>query len=318
MASAAPLLESLGHHVEQSAPAAMFDEEFLRHFNAIIAADVEATFQAFETLLGRPIGDDEIEPRNAAYRRAGPELGAVAYLDSRAWLGMWARRMADWWNGHDLLLTPTLGAPPPRAGLVHRGRPGARGGPDRQLHPLHRAVQHDRPAGHQPARCTGRPAACRSASSWSPPTDARTCSSASPASLSASDEGERVGEVAEPGRRVEDEHDRVTDHEAPRGVPGVARGPQQIQAVNATAASTISAIAVRWPTAELGYEMAGERAGRRGLVLGEAEGELDRVLHDRIGVAIASGATSSASMPVAPTAAAVNRVAARGVCGPTP
>jgi hypothetical protein len=27
--------------------------------------------QAFEMLLGRPIGEDEIEPRNAAYRRAG-------------------------------------------------------------------------------------------------------------------------------------------------------------------------------------------------------------------------------------------------------
>ena len=71
MASAAPLLESLGHHVEQSAPAAMFEPEFPEHFNTIIAADTEATMQAFEMLLGRPIGEDEIEPRNAAYRRAG-------------------------------------------------------------------------------------------------------------------------------------------------------------------------------------------------------------------------------------------------------
>src|SRR3954454_5763022 len=116
VASAARLLESLGHHVEESAPADMFEEEFLRHFSAIIAADVEATMQAFESVLRRPIGDDEIEPRNAAYRRAGKALGAVAYLDSRAWFGMWARRMADWWNGHDLLLTPTLGAPPPELG----------------------------------------------------------------------------------------------------------------------------------------------------------------------------------------------------------
>ena len=67
-------------------------------------------------VLGRPIGEDEIEPRNAAYRRAGRELGAVAYLESRAWSGMWARRMADWWTDHDLLVTPTLGAPPPELG----------------------------------------------------------------------------------------------------------------------------------------------------------------------------------------------------------
>jgi amidase len=121
VASAARLLESLGHHVEESAPAAMSEQEFLDHFNTIIAADEEATFQAFEALLGRPIGDDEIEPRNAAYRRAGRELRAVAYLDSRAWFGMWARRMADWWRGHDLLLTPTLGAPPPELGWFTAG-----------------------------------------------------------------------------------------------------------------------------------------------------------------------------------------------------
>jgi amidase len=116
VAGAASLLESLGHHVDQSAPAAMFEPEILRHFTTIIAADTEATMRAFEMLLGRQIGEDEIEPRNAAHRRAGKALGAVAYLQSRAWLGMWTRRMADWWNGHDLLLTPTVGAPPPRLG----------------------------------------------------------------------------------------------------------------------------------------------------------------------------------------------------------
>jgi amidase len=116
VARAAALLESLGHHVEQSAPAAMLEQEFLRHFINIIAADTEATMQAFEMLLGRRIGEDEIEPRNAAHRRAGQALSAPSYLQSRAWLGMWTRRMADWWTGHDLLLTPTLGAPPPELG----------------------------------------------------------------------------------------------------------------------------------------------------------------------------------------------------------
>ena len=116
VARAASLLESLGHHVDQSAPAAMLEQEFLRHFVNIIAADTEATLQVFEMLLGRPIREDEIEPRNAAHRRAGRALGAVPYLQSRAWLGMWTRRMADWWNGHDLLLTPTVGAPPPELG----------------------------------------------------------------------------------------------------------------------------------------------------------------------------------------------------------
>jgi amidase len=127
VASAAALLESLGHHVEASAPAAMFEQEFPRQFNVIIAADVEATMQAFETALGRPIGEEEIEPRNAAYRRSGRELGAVPYLQARAWFGMWARRMAEWWNSHDLLLTPTLGAPPPQLGWFTAAGPEQEG-----------------------------------------------------------------------------------------------------------------------------------------------------------------------------------------------
>jgi amidase len=127
VAGAASLLESLGHHVGQSAPGAMFEPEILEHFNTIIAADTEATFQAFEMLLGRPIGEDEIEPRNAFYRRAGQQLGAAAYLQSRAWVGMWARRMADWWNDHDLLLTPTLGAPPPQLGWFTAAGPEEEG-----------------------------------------------------------------------------------------------------------------------------------------------------------------------------------------------
>jgi amidase len=127
VAGAARLLESLGHHVTDSAPAAMFDEGFMHHFGVIIAADTEATFRAFETLLGRAIGEDEIEPRNAFYRRAGSALDAVAYLQSRAWFGMWARQMASWWSGHDLLLTPTLGAPPPELGWFTAGGPEEEG-----------------------------------------------------------------------------------------------------------------------------------------------------------------------------------------------
>jgi len=127
VASTARLLESLGHHVGQSAPAAMFDGDFTRHFNMIVAADAEASFQAFERALGRPISEDEIEPRNARYRRAGRELGAVGYLESRAWCGVWARRMADWWNDHDLLVTPTVGAPPPELGWFTAAGPRQEG-----------------------------------------------------------------------------------------------------------------------------------------------------------------------------------------------
>ena len=116
VAVAGRLLDSLGHHVQESAPADMFDQDFAKHFNTIIAADTEATFQAFEAALGRQIAESEIEPRNAFYRQVGRALPAVAYLQARMWLGMWARRVAGWWTSYDLLVTPTLGAPPPELG----------------------------------------------------------------------------------------------------------------------------------------------------------------------------------------------------------
>jgi amidase len=116
VAGTARLLEKLGHEVSESSPEAMFDEAFSGHFSNVIAADTEATFREFETMLGRPITEDEIEPRNAFYRQVAGTLDAVTYLQSRAWMGKWARRMAQWWTRHDLLLTPTLGAPPPELG----------------------------------------------------------------------------------------------------------------------------------------------------------------------------------------------------------
>ena len=94
VAGAARLLESLGHHVEESRPGDMFDPEFSRHFVTLIAADSEVAFQGFEAMLGRPIADSEIEPRNAFYRQMGRDLSVVTYLQAREWLGQWARRMA--------------------------------------------------------------------------------------------------------------------------------------------------------------------------------------------------------------------------------
>jgi amidase len=128
VAAAGRLLESLGHHCEESAPAGMFEPAFARYFNNLIAADTETAFQAFEKVLGAPIADGDIEPRNACYRRTGRALTAVAYLQARQWLGTWARHMAHWWTEHDLLVTPTVGAPPPELGWFTAAGPEHEGG----------------------------------------------------------------------------------------------------------------------------------------------------------------------------------------------
>jgi amidase len=113
---AARLLESLGHELSESAPDAMYDEDFGRVFPLIIAADEALELREFEALLGRPIADEELEPRNRLYRSWGATITAPDYIEARNRLSVWVRRMAQWWTSYDVLVTPTLGAPPPPIG----------------------------------------------------------------------------------------------------------------------------------------------------------------------------------------------------------
>ena len=134
MEHAGRLLEDLGCAVEPSTPDGMFDPQFGRFFNVTIAGDTALTISAFERVLGRPVRDDELEPRNAYYRVTGNRMTAPEYLGARAWLGSWSRRMAEFWTptedggeGFDLLVTPTVGAPPPELGWFTAAGPREEG-----------------------------------------------------------------------------------------------------------------------------------------------------------------------------------------------
>jgi amidase len=123
--AAGRLLEQLGHEVEEAWPAALGDARFSRHFNRMVGADVALTLDQFGRALGRDIGDEELEPRNAVYRRTGRSMSATDYLASRGWLGGFTRRVAAWWAGpeqggerFDLLVTPTVNGPPPPLGWL--------------------------------------------------------------------------------------------------------------------------------------------------------------------------------------------------------
>lgn len=131
---AGQLLEQLGCTVEPGSPDGMFDEQFMRSFGVTIAADIALALADHERLLGRPVRDDELEPRNAVYRAVGQRLSSADYLAARARLGAWARRMAGFWTpgeqggrGFDLLVTPTVGAPPPELGWFAAAGPEQEG-----------------------------------------------------------------------------------------------------------------------------------------------------------------------------------------------
>ncbi len=132
--AAGRLLEQLGCTVESGHPEAMFDEQFGQYFIATIAGDTALTLFLLQQVIGRPIRDEELEPRNQAYRSGGDALPARDYLGARFWLASWVRRMAEWWTplegdrqGFDLLVTPTVGAPPPRLGWFTEAGPEEEG-----------------------------------------------------------------------------------------------------------------------------------------------------------------------------------------------
>jgi amidase len=129
VAVAGRLLEQLGLAVEEAHPADFFHDSFSKHFNATIAADTARLLADLERVLGREVTDDELEPRNAYYRSVGNRMSAPDYLGTRGWLGRWSRRVAGFWNGQgfDLLVTPTVGAPPPELGWFTAGGPREEG-----------------------------------------------------------------------------------------------------------------------------------------------------------------------------------------------
>jgi amidase len=117
---AAALLEGLGHDVDTDVPRVPrggdgpdVAETFLTRWYAGQAASLAM----FETLLGREIGPEDVEPLTWAMAEEGRRRNAGDYLGAVGIHQTVARMLAFWFeSGHDLLLTPTLGEPPPPLG----------------------------------------------------------------------------------------------------------------------------------------------------------------------------------------------------------
>ena len=117
--SAATLLEGLGHDVSLGHPPILDDGEFPRRFAAMWAALMSVGIDALGQSLGRTLTADDVEPVNWAQRDYAAQLSASQYAMALAAVGQYRRHVQGWWaDGWDLLLTPTLAAPPlPIGGL---------------------------------------------------------------------------------------------------------------------------------------------------------------------------------------------------------
>ncbi len=110
-------LAALGHNVEEAHPAALDEGEFLRHFASVVTAHASVALEQIGQLLGRTLNENDVESWTWANAERGRKCSAGQYLVALNWLQTWSRRIAQWWaNGFDLLLTPTMGTPPPLLG----------------------------------------------------------------------------------------------------------------------------------------------------------------------------------------------------------
>ena len=144
-------LEALGHEVGEAYPENLNQvEERNGHFTTVVVSWTAAVLAHWEAYLGESIGEDGVEPLTANLAAFGRTISAADYLATIKWCEAFTRRMAAWWaNGYDLLVTPTLGTPPPLIGTLTS--------PDGDLAPIMEALEEFSPF-VAPFNMTGQPA----------------------------------------------------------------------------------------------------------------------------------------------------------------
>ena len=112
------LLESLGHRVDVAHPDAL-DEHgvVLGGFSTLVCCWTAKALDHWGEVVGRPVAEDDVEAPTWQLAQVGRSISGMQYLGAVEELQAWSRRMARWWEeGFDLLVTPTIAAPPPRIG----------------------------------------------------------------------------------------------------------------------------------------------------------------------------------------------------------
>jgi len=114
---AARLCESLGHRVD---PITLrVDREALAGATqAIIGGSLRATVEKRASVLGREPGEGDLEPFTRRMYDAAANVSAADYARGQLAIHTAGRVVASVLETYDLILTPTMGAPPERLGVL--------------------------------------------------------------------------------------------------------------------------------------------------------------------------------------------------------
>jgi amidase len=109
------LLTQLGHQVVEARPE-IDASEFAHSFLVMVAVELAADLEDAGRLLGRKPRRSELEPATWALALVGRSVSATEYSEALRRMEAAGRSIGAFFERHDVLLTPTVAAPPPRIG----------------------------------------------------------------------------------------------------------------------------------------------------------------------------------------------------------
>jgi amidase len=118
---AARQLEALGHTVEVAHPGALDDPGYIPQFLVRWTAGVAAGLDYWSMRTGKQVTKDDVEPLTWALAEQGWSNSAAQFVTALGYAQIVARGVLAWWQDYDLLLTPTMAAPPAELGTIGTG-----------------------------------------------------------------------------------------------------------------------------------------------------------------------------------------------------
>jgi Asp-tRNA(Asn)/Glu-tRNA(Gln) amidotransferase A subunit family amidase len=113
----AELCESLGHKVEDASPKIDY-EPIKEAFLLVVSAHTAAMLDRIGQLIGTKVTAEMVEPWTWDVAQVGWEASAADFANTKALFNIVTRMLARFLGKYDVILTPTLGAPPPKLGYL--------------------------------------------------------------------------------------------------------------------------------------------------------------------------------------------------------
>jgi amidase len=115
-AATAQALRDLGHEVEEASPEGISEEAIAGSFLVLWSTGAVSEVEMFARLTDKAIDWDLFEPTTRAFYEEGQRYSATDYVEAWDTMQSLGRQFGRFFESHDVLLTPTMAAPPVKLG----------------------------------------------------------------------------------------------------------------------------------------------------------------------------------------------------------